>query len=140
MDYFDNRLFTFLVLDFNLNLLDMNCYVYNPYKKYSLPDEIMDKSITMFYPEKAMTMDDQFNTSRPRDFHIVTDSPFLVSLYKRHEVFYLERGKWVNPDFQTYGCSYDCIMNRLWKYGQSIPQAVLNGKVTNCMGNKVKYK
>ena len=116
----------------------MNCYVYNPFKKHSLPLEIT-KANTLFYPESAMTTEEQFNTARPRDFHIVTDSPFLVSLYKRHEVFILERGKWVTPDFQTYGCSYNTIMRRFFN-APCIPQAVLDGKTTNCMGFKKSFK
>ena len=90
----------------------MKCYVYPPElsAKYSLPDEIMDKSITLFYPEAGMTQNQLFRTARPRDFHIVTDSPFLVPLFDMWDVYYLERGKWRNPNFQTYGCSYNVAM------------------------------
>jgi hypothetical protein len=111
----------------------MNCYIYNENSKHSLPSKVMDKSITLFYPEKSMTMEQQFKTARPRDFHIVTDSPFLVSLYKNHEVFYLQGKKWIQPTFQTYGCAYRTIMSRLWN-APCIPQAVLDGKVTNILG------
>ena len=61
----------------------MNCYVYDPKSKYDLPNEIMNKDITLFYPEAGMTQNQLFTTTRPRDFHIVTDSPFLVPLYDR---------------------------------------------------------
>ena len=118
----------------------MNCYIYNPSSKYDLPEEIMDKSITLFYPEAGMSTQQCLHSSTPRDFHIVTDCPYLVSLYSRHQVFYLERGKWKNPDFQTYGCSFDTILQKLWNYESSIPKMVLDGKVTNCMGSKLRYK
>jgi len=119
----------------------MHCYIYPPESsaKYSLPEEVMNKEITLFYPEAGMTQNQLFTTSRPRDFHIVTDSPFLVSLYDMYEVFILVRGKWVNPDFQTYGCSYSRAM-RLWKDCREIPAYALDGKVNNCLGSKVKYK
>jgi hypothetical protein len=119
----------------------MNCYVYPPELsgKYSLPKEIMDKSITLFYPEAGMTTNQLFTTAPPRDFHIVTDSPFLVPLYSMHNVFICENGKWVNPRFQTYGCAYTTVM-RLWKENRVIPSFTFDGKVTNCMGNEIKYK
>jgi len=117
----------------------MNCYVLDPHSKYSLPNEVMNKDITLFYPEAGMTTNQLFTTTRPRDFHIVTDSPFLVPLYDRREVFILVRGKWVNPEFQTYGCSYNRISD-LWKDSCSIPRAVLDGKTNNCMGGKKVYK
>jgi hypothetical protein len=99
----------------------------------------MNKDITLFYPEAGMSTNQLFTTSRPRDYHIVTDSPFLVPLYDRLEVFILVRGKWVNPDFQTYGCSYSRAM-RLWNEMTEIPAYALDGKVTNCMGSKLRYK
>jgi hypothetical protein len=66
----------------------------------------------------------------------------LVSLYDRKEVFYYckETKEWINPDFQTYGCSYNIILSQLWNCDNSIPQAVIDGKITNVMGYGIKPK
>jgi hypothetical protein len=88
----------------------------------------------LFYPEAGMTTLQCFQTSRPRDYHIVTDCPYLVGLYDMQEVFIWKKGKWVNPDFQTYGCSFNLITMKLFGFTSTIPQAVLDGKTTNCMG------
>ena len=116
----------------------MNCYVTNPKEGSIFPSEL-NKDNTLFYPEAGMTTMEKFTTSRPRDFHIVTDCPYLVSLYSFHEVFIWRNGKWENPNFQTYGCSYEIITSNIWEYQNSIPQAVIDSKgVTNCMGYKIK--
>lgn len=118
----------------------MNCYVYNHRTMDALPDGL-DKDNTMFYPEKRMTTHDLFHTMRPKDFHVVTDSPYIVPLYDRKEVFILEDGKWVHPDFQTFGCSYEIVTDRIWNYRNSIPQAIINSdKCTNCMGHRRETK
>lgn len=114
----------------------MKCYVTSPYSETPLPKKLT-KENTLFYPEAGMTQDQLFKTGRPKDFHIVTDSPFLVPLYDNDDVRYVEDGKWVSPRFQTYGCSYNVVMGRLWD-GGSIPFAVLNGKTTNVMGRGIK--
>lgn len=116
----------------------MNCYVTNPKDGSSYPPEL-NKDNTLFYPEAGMTTMDYFKSSRPRDFHIVTDCPFLVGLYDRKEVFIWRDGKWINPTFQTYGCSYSIIFDDVFGYTNTIPQAVIDGKkVTNCMGHGIK--
>lgn len=115
----------------------MNCYVTNPRSNAEYPSELT-KDNTLFYPESKMTTFQCFTTSRPRDFHIVTDCPFLVSLYDKKEVFIWKDDKWANPDFQTYGTSYSIIIDDIFEYGRSIPQAVIDGKTTNCMGYATK--
>ena len=113
-----------------------NCYVANPRDGSVYPSEL-NKDNTLFYPEAGMTTLQQCQTGQPRDFHIVTDSHLLVPLYDRRKVFIWREGKWINPDFQTYGCSYDLVLTQIFGYGSSIPQAVLDGKTTNCMGHKL---
>lgn len=116
----------------------MNCYVANPKDGSEYPSEL-NKDNTLFYPEQSMTTMDCFTSSRPRDFHIVTDCPYLVSLYDRYEVFVWRDGKWINPNFQTYGCSFNIIIDDIFGFPHSIPQAVISHKgVTNCMGRKIK--
>ena len=116
----------------------MNCYVTNPKDGSVYPSEL-NKDNTLFYPEAGMTTIDCFKSSRPKDFHIVTDSPFLVGLYSQHEVFIWRKGKWINPDFQTYGCSRGVILSEIFGIESSIQQAVISHKgVTNCMGREIK--
>jgi hypothetical protein len=115
----------------------MNCYITNPHEYSVLPKELT-KYNTLFYPEAGMTTIQCFKTSRPLDYHIVTDCPYLVSLYKDEEVFIWRDNKWINPDFQTYGCSYNLITMNLFEYHNTIPQAIVDGETTNCMGFNIK--
>lgn len=86
-----------------------------------------------------MSTNELFTTTKPKMFHIVTDSPFLVPLYDMNDVYINVRGKWVNPEFQTFGCDYSRVM-KLWKEYRTLPAYALDGKVTNCLGNKIVYK
>jgi hypothetical protein len=114
----------------------MNCYIANIKDGSVYPPEL-NKENTLFYPEQNMTTLECFETGRPSEFHIVTDSIFLVPLFDRDEVFIWKKNKWVNPDFQTYGCSYTRIMD-LFGITSSIPRATLDGKTTNVMGHPKK--
>ena len=116
----------------------MNCYVTSP-KAHSILPEELNKDNTLYYPESRMTTDQCFKTSRPSEYHIVTDSPFLISLYDYNEVFIWIKNKWINPKIQTYGTSYNIIISEIFDYNNSIPQAVINSnKVNNCMGYNIK--
>jgi hypothetical protein len=112
---------------------ECDCYVTNHQDGAELPPEL-NKDNTLFHPEARMTSDDCFKTSRPAFLHIVTDCPFLVPLYETRHVWIWRDGKWVHPDFNTFGCSYSIIIDEIFGYTRSIPQAILDGKTTNCMG------
>ncbi len=114
----------------------MNCYIDNPFNKSVLPEGV-NKDNTLFYPEAGMTTNQQLNTGRPKDFHIITDSHFLVPLYDKRDVYFWNGKEWENPDFQTFGTSYSLILSELWDGEYSIPRAVVDGKITNVMGSKV---
>jgi hypothetical protein len=106
----------------------------------ALPPEL-NKDNTLFFPEASMTTREQLSSGKPSEFHIVTDSPFLVSLYGCDEVYYwsVQRQKWVNPNFQTRACSYGRIlMSELFDARTDIPTALLDGKTTNVMGYEIK--
>lgn len=117
----------------------MNCYIVDPTENYELPKG-MTKDNTLFWPESGMTTRQKTETSRPRDFHIITDCPDLVGLYKREEVFIWKGGKWVHPKINTYGTSINLIRHEVFGIKSTIPRAVLDGKVTNCMGQPLKYE
>lgn len=116
----------------------MNCYITNPYAGAELPKEL-DKDNTLFYPEQGMTTHQKWTTSRPRDYHIVTDAPELVGLYDSEEVFIWKDGEWVNPRFQTYGTSVNLLVSKLFGTKHTIAHAVVSSElVTNCMGYPIK--
>ena len=116
----------------------MNCYVTNYQDGVELPPEL-NKSNTLFFPEQGMTTHEQLTSGRPRDFHIVTDCPFLVPLYSCDDVYvwHQQDKQWRRPSFQTYGCSFTLVIQNIFG-GKGIPQAVLDGKTTNVMGCKTK--
>ena len=114
----------------------MNCYIKSQSDNSPLPEGI-NKDNTLFYPESGMTTLELHETARPKDYHIITDSHFLVPLYSSHEVFVYIDNEWINPDVQTYGMSYNLVLIRLFGIRSTIPRAVLNGEVTNCMGFKI---
>lgn len=116
----------------------MNCYVASQLSNVEFPPELT-KENTLFYPETRMSTYECFTTSKPKDFHIVTDNPFLVSLYDKKEVFVWKKNKWINPEKQTFGASYHYIIEEVFEYPHTIPISIINGKTTNCMGfNKRK--
>jgi hypothetical protein len=121
-------------------LIPKDCYVMNVCSGAVLPDEVNNKDATIFYPETRMTTEECFKTSRPSEYHIVTDCPFLVSLYETRHVWIWRDGKWIHPDFNTFGASYSMIIMNLFDYPNTIPQAIINGKTTNCMGYNRKNR
>jgi hypothetical protein len=114
----------------------MNCYIKSQDSDAVLPAGI-NKDNALFYPENAMTTQEMFTSTVPQNLHIITDSPFLIPLYKKSEVFIWKNNEWINPDMQTYGASYEYVIKRLFN-GGDIPKSVLDGTVTNCMGYKLK--
>ena len=116
-----------------------NCYIMSQRAMHERPKGL-DKDNTLFFPESGMTTHDLVHSGRPKDYHIITDSHFLVGLYSRHEVFIFDNkdNRWINPGLQTYGTSRELLLSELWGIESSIQMAVLNGNVTNCMGRKIK--
>lgn len=111
------------------------CYINSQTSGHSLPD-FLNRDNTIFYPETSMSTLEMLNTGRPRDYNIVTDSHLLVGLYSSIDVFLYDQElkEWVNPSMQTYGTSYNLLLNRLWG-GATIPSSVRDGKITNVMGH-----
>lgn len=120
----------------------MFCYVTNPKSGSKLP-HTLNLGNTLFYPEKYMTIEEQATSGRPKDFHIVTNSPDLVGLYSTHEVHVWDKSKkkWVNPSFQTYGACLTVIRSEIFGINASIPQACISNElVTNIMGHPLDKK
>jgi|SRR6476620_6405244 len=118
----------------------MNCYIAECGKQ-QIPQGIT-KDNCIFFPEAGMTTRELWTSARPRDFHIMTDSAVLVSLYDRREVFiYDEERGWINPDIQTYGAAVDHILLNIWNLTYSQNHTVIDSKLaTNCLGSPLDTK
>lgn len=71
------------------------------------------------FPEDGLRFIDTV-TYLPYNKSIVTENPYLISSYSKHEVFILKNGRWVNPNTQTFGASVEIITNNILGYGTSI--------------------
>jgi hypothetical protein len=119
----------------------MKCYVFHSKRPGELPLDILNMGNTLFYPEKTMSVMQQCTSGVPRGFHIVTDSPFLVGLYSREDVYMWseEYQRWVHPNVQTYGANFEVILSHVFGYTNGIAGAVISNKyVTNVMGHPLK--
>lgn len=118
----------------------MNCYVMNPKSGARMPRHL-NRENTLFYPEARMTLYEQWTSGRPKDFHIVTDSPDLVGLYPRHEVFIWDEKEqsWMNPPLETYGTDIQVLRAEVFGIKSGIPGAVISREfVTNVMGHPLE--
>lgn len=105
--------------------LSGNCYfledgVYN--------DVLQRKNEPSFilYPERGRNI--RFLSTEflpPANKDVVTENPWVVSSYDKKKVFILKEGQWVNPDFQTFGCSVNVLMTELFNLDNSIPKLPL---------------
>ncbi len=117
----------------------MHCYVCHPKSGAKLPLDKLNNDNTLFYPEKTMSTHQQCTSGRPADYHIVTDSIFLVGLYSREEVFMWDGRRWVHPNVQTYGANFETILFHVFNYTGGISGAVISNKLTtNVMGYPIK--
>lgn len=116
------------------------CYVSYPTQCDPYPKKL-NRENTLFYPEARMSIQAQHTSGRPLRYHVVTNSPDLVGLYDREEVWIYskEEKRWVHPDFQTYACDLSRI-RQLFGIQAAIPRACLDGKTTNVMGHPVKRR
>lgn len=86
----------------------------------NLADMFEGRPSIEFYPESGYTL---LELCKGVSFNepIVTESPWIVSCYNDSKVFVWENGKWENPRFQTYGCSINILMSRIFKISSTIP-------------------
>lgn len=117
--------------------MEFNIYFADPTTYLMIDEFVLNKDNTIFWPENRMTLHDILHSSRPAEYHVITNEPRLISLYKKSNVFKLVDRKLESPKFETYGASFDMILNWIG-YEYTIPAAVIDSKlVTNCMGYKV---
>jgi hypothetical protein len=118
--------------------MSKNCYV--PLSRnYPIPKHLTLDN-TIFWPEKRMTTMEKWYSGCPKDFHVVTDEPILVTLYPRESVFVWNGESWRNPNVQTFGANPSNLLYPIWGYQHGIVQAVIDGKITNVMGRGIKNK
>lgn len=77
----------------------------------------------ILYPENRFRFIDLI-TYRPYVKSILTENPWIISLYDRKQVFVIKNNKWVNADIQTYGASIDIIVSDILGYNSSISATV----------------
>lgn len=90
-----------------------------------------------FFPESGMTglalqIGCRFVDS------IATESAKLISCYDYRDVYIYRNGEWINPDRQTYGCSFNMIASQVLGYQSTIPSVVLGGKTAETMTAKIE--
>lgn len=79
-----------------------------------------------FYPETGLTaLERQVGVLYVDS--IVTECVKLVSMYNNSDVYVWENGEWVNPRFQTFGCSFNILETRILKFNSTIPSRIIGG-------------
>ena len=91
----------------------MNCYAV-----VDIEPKIIDYTA---YPEKKLTLNELVNYSKSFYGDVTTQSPFIVSSYKTENVYIFANGKWINPDFNTFGASIELIYEKIFGVISSIP-------------------
>lgn len=86
----------------------------------------------IWYPETSMNLFDQY-CYRPYVRSIVTENPWLITLYDRERVLVVyEDGSWRRPDIQTYASDVTYVMTRVL----GIPFSVAGHPLCGCRGVK----
>ena len=81
---------------------------------------LFDEPDTHYNPEWRSRLFAEYSAvckGRNQEIILSTHSPFIVSSVKKHSVFHFVRDKGTtikNPTFQTFGCSIDIILRRLF--------------------------
>lgn len=85
----------------------------------------------VIFPENGLSFID-IVTYLPYNKSIVTENPYLISSYSKHEVWVLKNGEWENPSEQTFGADINLITNNILGYNTSmalLPYIKLNALV-----------
>lgn len=91
-------------------------------------ESLKQKDSLIWYPENTLRFIELI-CYIPYIQSVMTESPFIISCYDRTNVWILnEEDKWVNPDFQTYGCGYSQIISDVLGYPHSIPLVIVSGR------------
>ena len=113
-----------------MNLIYQNvCYVvHRIFNAHPITDYRHD---LIWYPEDAMTLFDSI-LYRPYTKSIVTENPWLISMYDREHVRLWStrdkvKGEWILPRHQTYGASVNMIMMNILGVTQTIPSMAKDG-------------
>lgn len=94
------------------------------------PDTLFlyDEPDTHYNPEWRSHLFSEYSNlckSRNQEIMVTTHSPFIVSSVRSNMVYHFERGRTplINkPTFETFGCSINIILKRLFKNTTLIPQ------------------
>jgi len=91
------------------------------------PHAPLMREYMLWYPERAMTLFDQY-TYRPYVKSIVTENPWLITLYDREKVrIVYDDGSWQLPQYQTYGAGFEHMVHNVLNIPSSVAAMVLDG-------------
>ena len=99
----------------------MKCFIIPPKSR-----KFRGRKNTIFFPENELSVKEQQNYVVPKGFDIVTQSAFIVGLFRRKDVRILEKGKLVTPESETYGSSYEFILSVVFGLDSLIPTKAFN--------------
>ena len=81
----------------------------------------------LWYPETAMNLVDQY-AYRPYVQSIVTENPWLITLYDRERVrIVYEDGSWQCPQYQTYAADVGHVFSHLLELPSHVAAMPLDG-------------
>ena len=115
-------------------ILEGKCYVVH--QGFGDLFEMFGREDIIKYPEHRMNSF-QRRCGIMYEKSIVTESAQLISCYDRRNVFVWENGEWVNPDSQTFGCSYEYIESDVLGFNNSIPYSVLSSDMIKIVEDKL---
>lgn len=100
-------------------------------------DVLKIKDEVILWPENSLSITQQVIGVKYKK-SIITESPFMICMYDRRDVFIFREGKWKIPDFQTFGCSFDIIMSDILFLTSSINASILSNDKCESLKNKIK--
>ena len=106
--------------------LKRHCYVL-PFGNWMHPHAPIMRDKMIWYPERAMNLYDEY-AYRPYVQSIVTESPWLITLYDRERVRVVyEDGSWQCPQYQTYAADVGHILTHLLGLPSHVAAMPLDG-------------
>lgn len=71
------------------------------------------------YPEQGYTLT-ELVCGVAFEEPIITESPFIISNYRRESVWIFRDGQWVNPEMETFGASFNRILSVILLHSPTI--------------------
>jgi hypothetical protein len=91
----------------------------------------------IFYPENSLTSLERRIGVRYQK-SIVTESAQMICMYDKKDVYIWRDGQWVNPESQTFGCSFEIIESNVLLFDNSISVSILSNDRVEKMRTEIK--